>query len=171
MIRHPNAWQRARAEIDQARAQNGICGDSVVTYADAQRLPYLQACFKEALRIFAPVAMGTPRVVPPEGVTLGGRFFPAGTTVSLNSFSMNLSTEVWGPDAREFRPERWMEASAEQLKNMKATMFQFGAGARTCIGKNVSLLEVYKLVPSFLRRFEVCCAWSWSWWICAACTD
>lgn len=34
-------------------------------------------------------------------------------------------------------------------------MFQFGAGSRTCIGKNISLLEVYKLVPSFLRRFEV----------------
>lgn len=34
-------------------------------------------------------------------------------------------------------------------------MFQFGAGARTCIGKNISLLEIYKLVPTFLRNFEV----------------
>ena len=38
---------------------------------------------------------------------------------------------------------------------MDGNMFQFGAGSRTCIGKNISLLEVYKLVPSFLRRFEV----------------
>lgn len=34
-------------------------------------------------------------------------------------------------------------------------MFQFGAGSRTCIGKNISLLEIYKLVPNFLRRFDV----------------
>ena len=38
---------------------------------------------------------------------------------------------------------------------MNTTMFQFGAGSRTCIGKNLSLMEIYKLVPSFLRRFEV----------------
>lgn len=38
---------------------------------------------------------------------------------------------------------------------MEATLFQFGAGARTCIGKNISLLEIYKLVPAFLRRFDI----------------
>lgn len=38
---------------------------------------------------------------------------------------------------------------------MNGTMFQFGAGSRTCIGKNISLMEIYKLVPSFLRRFDV----------------
>ena len=39
---------------------------------------------------------------------------------------------------------------------MTGTMLQFGMGARTCIGKNISLLEIYKLVPTVLRRFEVC---------------
>ena len=34
-------------------------------------------------------------------------------------------------------------------------MFQFGAGSHTCIGKNISLLEIYKLVPTFLRNFKV----------------
>jgi cytochrome P450 len=38
---------------------------------------------------------------------------------------------------------------------MNAAMLQFGSGARTCIGKNISLLEMYKLVPAFLRRFDV----------------
>jgi cytochrome P450 len=58
-------------------------------------------------------------------------------------------------DVDTFRPERWIEASPDKLKEMKGTMLQFGAGARTCIGKNISLLEIYKLVPSFLRRFEI----------------
>ena len=34
-------------------------------------------------------------------------------------------------------------------------MFQFGMGSRTCIGKNISLLEMYKCIPSVLRKFEV----------------
>lgn len=48
-----------------------------------------------------------------------------------------------------------MNRKTEQLKTMEGTLFQFGAGSRTCIGKNISLLEIYKLVPSFLRRFEI----------------
>lgn len=127
MIRHPSAWQRARAEIDEAQARGGLCGDRVVSYADAQQLPYLQACFKEALRVFHPVSMGTPRVVPRDGVTIGGRFFPAGTTVSLNTFCMNLSAEVWGPDAREFKPERWMveDTSALEKNFLPVSNFHF----------------------------------------------
>lgn len=39
---------------------------------------------------------------------------------------------------------------------MEGTLLHFGMGARTCIGKNISLLEVYKLVPAVLRNFEVC---------------
>lgn len=39
-------------------------------------------------------------------------------------------------------------------------MFQFGMGARTYIGKNISLLQIYKLVPNFLRRSEVCLLFS-----------
>ena len=57
-------------------------------------------------------------------------------------------------DARRAGPLDF-RAKPHQLKEMKATMFQFGAGARTCIGKNISLLEIYKLVPTFLRNFEI----------------
>jgi cytochrome P450 len=48
------------------------------------------------------------------------------------------------------------EVEERRVRRMEGTMLQFGMGARTCIGKNISLLEIYKLVPSFLRRFEVC---------------
>lgn len=47
------------------------------------------------------------------------------------------------------------EGEEKRIKEMGATLLHFGMGARTCIGKNISLLEVYKLVPTFLRRFEV----------------
>lgn len=38
---------------------------------------------------------------------------------------------------------------------MKNGMFAFGAGSRTCIGKNVSYLEIYKLVLAVFRSFDV----------------
>jgi hypothetical protein len=43
-----------------------------------------------------------------------------------------------------------------RIKEIGQCMLHFGMGNRTCIGKNISLLEIYKLVPSFLRGFEVC---------------
>lgn len=58
LIRHFNAWQRIRDEIDAAQ-KDGRCKDEIITYEDAARLPFLQANIKEALRIFAPVPSKT----------------------------------------------------------------------------------------------------------------
>jgi cytochrome P450 len=72
---------------------------------------------------------------------------------------------VFGEDVEVYRPERWEvkgEGDEQRVKVMNGTMLQFGMGSRTCIGKNISLLEIYKLVPSMLRRFEVCSSLSFS---------
>ncbi|PGG99925.1 hypothetical protein AJ79_08362 [Helicocarpus griseus UAMH5409] len=110
MIRHPNAWERARAEIDAAGLH-----DRVVGYTDTQKLPFLQACIKEALRVFGPAPMGLPRIAPEGGLTIGDRTFPKGTIVSVNIWVMHHSKEIWGPDASEFNPDRWLTEDAAQL--------------------------------------------------------
>jgi cytochrome P450 len=84
-----------------------------------------------------------------------GSHIPGGTIVGCNAWVLHRRPEIFGQDVDSFRPERWLEPKPDQLREMKATMFQFGAGARTCIGKNISLLETYKIVPTFLRNFEV----------------
>jgi cytochrome P450 len=109
MIRLPGAWERARAEVDAA----GIGG--MPTYADTLKLHYLQTCIKEAMRVFNPASMGLPRVVPKGGMTIGNRTFPAGTDVSVSIWVMHHSKEIWGPDAREFNPERWFGDDAHAL--------------------------------------------------------
>lgn len=110
MIRHPDAWKRARAEIDAADTDDD--GQRVVSYADAQRLPFLQACIKEAIRIFSSAPMGLPRVAPEGGLTIGDRTIPGGTTVSVSIWVIHYLEEIWGPDAREFNPDRWLSEDA-----------------------------------------------------------
>jgi hypothetical protein len=88
----------------------------VVSFADTQKLPYLQACIKEALRICGPAPMGLPRTVPAEGVTIGDRTFAPGTILSVNAWVMHHSTEIWGPDAAEFKPQRWLKADAPSFE-------------------------------------------------------
>lgn len=144
-------------ELDNA-VLNGTIesrGNKTVSWAESQKLPYLDAVIQESFRLHPAAGLILERIVPPQGMDILGTFVPGGTIVGCNAWVLHRRPEVFGLDVDVFRPERWIEASPDKLKEMKATMFQFGAGARTCIGKNVSLLEVYKLVPSFLRRFEV----------------
>lgn len=110
MIRRPELWAQVRKETDEAElACPGVASKRVISYADAQGLPLPGACIKESLRIFGPTPMGLPRVAGKGGLTVGDRFFPEGTTVSVSVWVMHHSEEIWGPDAREFRPERWLE--------------------------------------------------------------
>ena len=83
LIRHPGGWQRCRHEATEAQAR-GKCTDRVVSFADARELPYLQACIKEALRMFGPTGTGLPRVVPKGGTKLGDRVFPEGTILAIH---------------------------------------------------------------------------------------
>ena len=142
--------QNALTEGKIERRDNGT-----VTWAESQTLPYLDACIKEAFRIHPAAGLPLERITPPQGIEIDGHFIPGGTIVGANAWVIHKREDIFGKDADNFVPERWLNASKEQLKEMNANMFQFGAGARTCIGKNISLLEMYKLIPAFLRRFEV----------------
>lgn len=109
----------------------------------------------ESLRAHPAAGLPLERIAPVGGVQLGDVFVPGGTNIGCNAWTLHLDKDLWGQDADEWRPERWLEASEAKKAEMKNSMFAFGAGSRTCIGKNVSYLEMYKLVPAVLRSFDV----------------
>ncbi|KAK3726068.1 hypothetical protein LTR37_000216 [Vermiconidia calcicola] len=157
LLEHPEVYKILMDELDQA-AKDGTISDkenNKVSWSETQHLPYLDACIQEAFRVHPAAGLILERVTPPQGMDILGHFIPGGTIVGCNAWVLHRRPEVFGNDVDTFRPERWLEAKPDQLREMKATMFQFGAGARTCLGKNISLLELYKLVPSFLRNFEI----------------
>jgi len=145
----PSSYTSALKELDSANLSNPV------TFAQGQHLPYIQACIKEGLRIQPAVGMLLERIVPEGGATFDGVFFPAGTIVGMNPWVISRDKSTYGDDAAEFRPERWLEASPAQLKLMERNFLAFGAGARTCLGKNISLFEITKLVPQILKNWRV----------------
>ncbi|KAI0112420.1 cytochrome P450 [Nemania sp. FL0031] len=167
LLRHPSVLSRLRAELDDA-ARRGHFADydlGVVTWAESQRLPYLDACIKEAFRMYPAAGLPLERIVPEPGVEIAGRYVKGGTIVGCSAWLIHRRPEIFGDDVDVYRPERWLvdeslpelqrEERERRIREMNGHMFQFGMGARTCIGKNISLLEMYKLVPSLLRRFEI----------------
>jgi cytochrome P450 len=162
LVKHPDVYAKLMQELDAAAADGTIeaRADRTVSWPEAQKLPYLDAVIQESFRLHPAPGLILERVVPPKGMQILDDFIPGGTIIGCNAWVVQRRPEVFGANVDTFRPERWLEANPEKLKEMKGSMLQFGAGARTCIGKNISLLEIYKLVPSFLRRFEVspgCC--------------
>jgi cytochrome P450 len=83
LLRHPESWRRAQAEIKAAQAK-GRCRGRIVSYLDSQELPYLQACIHEGMRMFGPSPFGLARVAPEGGITIGDTYFPKGTVLSIN---------------------------------------------------------------------------------------
>ncbi|KUI73865.1 Pisatin demethylase [Cytospora mali] len=131
------------------------------SFKEIQQMPYFDAVMKESLRLHSAVGLPLWRVVPEGGTTVAGQYLPQGTNVGVNAWVAHLNEDVWGPDARGFRPERWCEAQAEALKGnkdrlrqMEAYYLPFGLGSRTCIGRHISILEMSKLMPRLLRDFE-----------------
>jgi cytochrome P450 len=68
-----------RAEMEDGIKQGKI--SSPIRDSEARQLPYLQACIKEALRLWPPVTGLLQKVVPPEGDTFDGIFIPGGTFI------------------------------------------------------------------------------------------
>lgn len=160
LLRTPQYMQRLLDELNAAEFQD--MEDGLVTWAESQKLVYLDAVVKEAFRIHPAAGLPLERIVPPSGAEIGGRHIPGGTIVGCSAWVIHRRPEVFGDDVDNFRPERWLvnekrnlDEENERIKEMNGTLFHFGMGPRTCIGKNISLMEIYKLVPSFLRRFEV----------------
>ncbi|KAK4109835.1 cytochrome P450 [Canariomyces notabilis] len=149
-------YQSILREIEHAVKTGVIPAQGNLTWNEAQNLTYLQACLKEAMRVRPAVGLNITRLVPPEGAELDGHFFPGGTAIACNGWVLHRDKEVFGQDADDFRPERWLE-DEERAKRMERYMFQFGGGSHLCIGRNLALLEINKVVPRLLRdyRFEL----------------
>ncbi|ETI22722.1 hypothetical protein G647_06798 [Cladophialophora carrionii CBS 160.54] len=153
LIKTPAAYKQLVAEIDAAEKQGQL--SPYISYEECLKLPYLQAVMKEAMRLHPGVAYPLERYVPPEGATICGVELPGGTNVSITAPVVHLDKTVYGEDADVFRPERWLDAEPERLKLMERSFLAFGAGARTCIGKNISILEMGKFIPQILRHFDL----------------
>ncbi|KAJ5629935.1 cytochrome P450 [Penicillium herquei] len=149
----PSVYRKLQIEVDNADKLGKL--SEYITYAECLELPYLQAVMKEAMRCHPGVSYPLERVVPEGGTTLCGVYLEAGTIVGMNPAVIHHDKSIFGEDAADFRPERWIDSSEEQVKLMDRHLMTFGYGSRTCIGKNISIMEMGKLVPQIIRKFEM----------------
>ena len=152
LLKNPTTLARLRDEIFTATEEDNL--SSPPKFKEGNALPYLQAVIQEAMRLHPPVGLPLQRVVPAGGYHICGYRFPEGTVVGVSALAIHLDTSIFGEDAATFRPERWLDAEKESLTLMQRYWMPFRLGSRTCIGKNISLLEITKVVPELVRKFD-----------------
>ena len=148
----PGVVARLQAELD------GAIGEGVPRYEQVKDLGYVSNVIQETLRIHSTSSLGLPRLTPvatlenadARPIAILGYTFPPGTTLSVPSYTIHHSKEIWGPDADEFVPDRWDRLSDRQKK----AFIPFSYGPRSCVGRNVAKMEMTCIVATVFRNFE-----------------
>ena len=115
-------------------------------------LPYLHAVGLEALRIFPPLPVATPRIVEnPSGDYVDGCWVPPGTVVSINPTAASLSEQNF-TDPFEFRPERWL---GKNEKDVLDASQPFSLGPRGCLGRNLAWMELRTTLAKLWWLYDI----------------
>ncbi|KAF9234005.1 cytochrome P450 [Melanogaster broomeanus] len=162
IARHP--------DIRKTEADIRSRGDSDFTMADFEAMPYTTAVIKEVLRYHS-VAYHIFRVASRDDIlplskpitTKSGDLInelpvPKGTRILVSIAAYNRITELWGEDAHEFNPDRWLEGIANDKKHVSVGVYSnlmtFLGGARACIGWQFAVIEMQAFLVEMVGKFE-----------------
>ncbi|KXH62391.1 cytochrome P450 17A1 [Colletotrichum salicis] len=157
LLTHPPVFARVQAEL-KAASDARLLSTPIQFEETRAHLPYFIACIKESLRLHPPATNLFGRVAPsPDGKVVDGTWVPAGAEITSNAYVVQRDPRLYAPDPEAYRPERWLENEGnlkEHISEMDASAFVFGVGPRVCLGKDVAVMEMYKLLPEVVRQFD-----------------
>ncbi|KAI0146377.1 cytochrome P450 [Xylariaceae sp. FL1272] len=150
ILRNPSIMAKLTSEVRSAFTTYAEINDT-----STKDLSYLNSVCLESMRIFPPLPLGVPRIVPEGGDTVDGHFLPGGITVATNPMAASL-------DARNFKnplsfdPERWLQNDkmAEDRDDLDASQ-PFLLGARVCLGKSLAWMEMRTTLAKVVFTFDL----------------
>ena len=158
LSRHPKEQERLREECKR------VVGSQTTMDADLlDRLPYLSAVCDEMLRLYPPVPLTARTAVV--NTKIKEARIPKGTIGIVSLWSLNRSPQLWGSDAGDFRPERWLDSEKGRASERSEKAALGGAkdthafstflyGPRSCIGQSFARSEVKCLLLALILRFR-----------------
>ncbi|KAG2055982.1 cytochrome P450 monooxygenase pc-3 [Suillus hirtellus] len=147
---HPEILSRLREEIISK-----VGPTRMPTYGDIREMKYLQAVLNETMRLFPALEAvhDTTWTSPEPGKK--PLFIPGGVMVIYSVFLMHRRTDLWGPDALEFDPDRWLDERMRKYQLINPfILLPFNAGPRICLGQKFAYNEMSFMLIRLLQNFS-----------------
>ncbi|TFK44496.1 cytochrome P450 [Crucibulum laeve] len=170
LARHTDVQAKLRQEIRATEQAIHARGGSDFTASDLDNMPYLAAVLKESMR-YHPALYQNYRqsarddVIPlskpittKNGEAITSLPIPKGLKVILSIAAYNRNKEIFGEDAHQFNPERWLQEAGEKrgpTLGVYGNLLTFAGGVRTCIGWRFAIYEVQALIVEIVNNFEL----------------
>lgn len=142
---HPEIQRKLQEEVDRE------CPNPVITFDQLAKMKYMDCVIKETLRLYPLGTLANSRKCM-RTTKLGNVEVEAGTMIQVDTWSLHVDPKIWGPDAHEFKPERWLLAETDQIFQ-KGGYIPFGLGPRQCIGMRLAYMEEKLLMSHILRKY------------------
>ncbi|KAI6238551.1 hypothetical protein M3Y99_00678800 [Aphelenchoides fujianensis] len=140
---NPHCQERLHAEIVEHFGQS----DNELHTQRIKDLPYLDACLKEAMRLFAPIPLIQRKVN--KDMEMGGHLIPGNCSVSISPYLLGHNPEIF-ENHEKYEPERFMNGH-----DYPFAFIPFSAGIRNCIGQKFALREAKMLIAHLIYNFEI----------------
>ncbi|KAK6132568.1 hypothetical protein DH2020_033670 [Rehmannia glutinosa] len=145
LCQHPEWQTQAREEVMR------VFGNSEPCFEGLNQLKTVTMILQEVLRLYPP----TPLIVrgSTETVKLGNLTIPRGVHLTLLIGLLHNDPEIWGNDAKDFKPQRFSEGVSNATK-IQSSFIPFSSGPRICIGQNFAMIEAKIALAMILKSFS-----------------
>ncbi|RYR07155.1 hypothetical protein Ahy_B05g074474 [Arachis hypogaea] len=144
--------------LDEIKENFGSNNDEmkhkVLGIEEVKKLVYLHGALCESLRLFPPIPFERKQPIKSDILPSGHHVNPS-TMILLSLFAMGRFEEVWGKDCLEFKPERWISNRGSVVHVPSYKFISFNAGPRTCLGKDLSFMQIKMVAASILCNYHI----------------
>ncbi|KAL5572832.1 hypothetical protein UlMin_022429 [Ulmus minor] len=150
---HPFVETKILQEIEENLSKKDEEKQEFVDPQELKKLVYLEATLLESLRLYPPVPFNH-KMAAEDDILPSGHHVKRKQKVLICFYAMGRMEEIWGKDCLEFKPERWISGGGLiYVPSHKFTTFN--SGPRTCIGKDIALVQMKVIAVNMLRNYRL----------------
>ncbi|CAL9233415.1 unnamed protein product [Arabidopsis halleri] len=151
LSKNPEAVTKIRQEINTNLPRSGMSLDA----DKLNKMVYLHGALCESLRLYAPIPFERKTPIK-QDVLPSGHKVDANWKILFSVYALGRMRAVWGEDASEFKPERWISERNGGLKHEPSfKFFVFNSGPRNCLGKNLSFLQMKTVAIEIIQNYDI----------------
>ncbi|KAF8082614.1 hypothetical protein N665_0818s0029 [Sinapis alba] len=146
LSKNPEAMTKIRQEINNKMPKFDL--------ADLDKLVYLDGAVRETLRLCPSLTFNRRSPAKPDVLPTGHRVDESWKII-ISIYALGRMKSVWGDDAEDFRPERWISDSGILRHEPSYKFLAFHAGPRSCLGKKLAFLQIKTVAVEIIQRYDI----------------